>query len=355
MYRKAEWPEFAPEKSKTYNILIIRPEKIGDVFVSFPLIDNLKNNFPQMRFHFICSNDSRSIIENDPRFEEVYLYNKKTFSDLAELKKIRSHKYDCVIDLVCDDSVTSALLTLLTARNAYRIGMGKNKYRKYYHVSYTYRTDDNAHIIDNTLRVLKTFGLDYESSGRYSPPYIGEKSKRLAETFMSEIIKINGNAIIIGINISAGSDSRQWSEDKYKELISRLLKQYGKCEITLICTPSDREYGKRLLGYFKERVHLIPPNLNIREASAIISKFNLLISPDTSLIHIARSFNVAVVGLYCSFMDNYKLWFPFGQKNGVVLSDSENDIKSITVDIIAAEIEIVLSETDKVSSQLNGI
>ncbi len=352
---KPEIPVFSPDRHNKQNILIIRPEKIGDIFVSLPLVDALKHNFPEMSFYIIGSNDNRVILDGDPRFDNVYIYSKRFPNVLSELKIIRSRKFDCVIDLVCDDSVTSLLLTLISGGNGYRIGMGKQKYAKHYHENYQYRTDNDAHIIDNTLKILKTFGVDPESANRYSPPYLSEASKNIGEKFIVDLHPAGSDAEIFGINISAGADNRKWTEDKYKALINELLEINDNTEIVIICTPADRDLGKRLSGQFGKRVNLIPPKLSIRDASAVISKLSLLVSPDTSLIHIARSFRVPIVGLYCSFMENHRLWYPYGQKNGVVLSESESDIRDITVESVIGEIKTVLAKADGVSSQTGRI
>ena len=86
----------------------------------------------------------------------------------------------------------------------------------------------------------------------------------------------------------------------------------------------------RLLQYFTDRVYLIPDGLGLRAASAIIKKLDVLITPDTSLVHIARSFKVDVVGLYSRYMENFLLWKPYGQDAGAVVSGNDDNIHDIT-------------------------
>jgi ADP-heptose:LPS heptosyltransferase len=100
----------------------------------------------------------------------------------------------------------------------------------------------------------------------------------------------------------------------------------------LLTAPPDRWRGEKLQQKFDSRVYQVPPNLNLKEASAVISRLDLLISPDTSLVHIARSFRVPVVGLYSRFMKNFLLWRPFDQEVGAVVSGNDDNIFDITVD-----------------------
>ena len=57
-----------------------------------------------------------------------------------------------------------------------------------------------------------------------------------------------------------------------------------------------------------------------------------MITPDTSLVHIARSFKVPVIGLYSRFMKNFMLWRPYDQEVGSAVSGNDDNIHDITVD-----------------------
>ena len=78
-------------------------------------------------------------------------------------------------------------------------------------------------------------------------------------------------------------------------------------------------------------MHLVPNGLNLTEASAVISKLDVLISPDTSLVHIARALRVPVVGLYSRFQKNFLLWRPYDQDVGAVVSGNDGNIFDISV------------------------
>ena len=99
----------------------------------------------------------------------------------------------------------------------------------------------------------------------------------------------------------------------------------------------------KMLG---DRVVNVPEGLSLVDASALLGKMDLLISPDTSLVHIARSFRVPVVGLYSRFMYNFMLWRPYMQEEGAVVSGNEHNIHDITVDqVYDAFVTLVEKET----------
>ncbi|UCC45484.1 MAG: glycosyltransferase family 9 protein [Candidatus Zixiibacteriota bacterium] len=325
--------EFAPIDGRSVRrILFLRPEKIGDMAISFPVFDGLKKHFPHIELAVLASPRNQEIVRDDPRFERVYLYRKNLIKDIRELLRMRRGSYDAVVDLICDDSVTALFLSQLCVPGKPRIGVGKVKHRRYYDFNYDHRMGNHGHIIDNTLKLLTAFGIDTDTVNPYAAPYIPASAWDRADQFIRSTVP-NGDRIVIGYNLSAGSSTRVLSTDKSLELLRRIYRSHESIRIILITVPGDREQGKRLrdeLGL--EHVYVVPPGLSLLEASALIGRLDLLISPDTSLVHIARSLGIPVVGFYSRFMKNFLLWRPYGQEVGAVVSDNDDNIHDITVD-----------------------
>jgi ADP-heptose:LPS heptosyltransferase len=324
--------EFKPlDGRERRKVLFLRPEKLGDMIISFPVFDGLKKEYPHLRISILASPKSFPIIDGDPRFEKIFLYRKNLWRDFGRILAMRREKYDCVVDMICDDSVTALFLSQLCAPGKPRIGVGKVKFRRYYDFNYDHRMGNTGHIIDNTLKLLEAFGIDSQKVDRYAQPFVDQQSREKAERFIRETAARNPGARMIGYNLSAGSPTRIWGEGKSIELIRRILDFEPKCTVILFTPPNERERGEKILGQFGNAVYLVPDKLNLKEASALIARLDLFISPDTSLVHIARSFQVPVVGLYSRFMKNFLLWRPYGQSEGAVVSGNDDNIHDITV------------------------
>ncbi len=308
-------------------ILIIRPEKIGDVFISFPLIDCIKKSAPHLKVSILASRDGLPIIEGDPRFERVFLYQKKSREDLENLYAMRDEKFDVIIDLVGRDSLIYLILGRMIAKGAVFIGMGKEKNRKYYDFNYDLRCGNTGHVIANTLKAAEAFGIECIEADGFAPPYISEEDQIMARGFMKTFPH---DGKLIGINLTAGAAGRTWPEKNVIKLADMLRKENSRNGILYISTPDKRDLALKLSEETGKGVFVIPENLSLRGVSAIIRCLDCLITPDTSLVHIARSFGVPVVGLYTRFMDNYKIWGPYGQDVGQIVSDNPDNIYDIT-------------------------
>jgi len=325
--------DFKPiDGDKLHKVLFLRPEKLGDMIISFPVFDGLLKRYPHIKISVMGSPRNYAIIKDDPRFEKIFLYTKNVWHDLKELKAIRREKYDCVVDMICDDSVTALFLSQLCAPGKPRIGVGKVCYREYYDFNYDHRMGNTGHIIENTLKLLEAFGIDTDQVDPYAQPYVDRHSLDRADEFIRGLRNGNAGTLVVGYNLSAGARTRIWAKEKARELVEKILAYRDDCRVVLITTPADRSRGDELQSHFGERVFQVPPNLSLISVSALISRLDLLISPDTSLVHIARSFKVPVVGLYSRFMKNFLLWRPFDQELGAVVSGNDDNIFDITVD-----------------------
>ncbi len=323
-------------------VLFIRPEKLGDMIISLPVFYNLKRLYPHLDLYTISSPRNIAVVRDDENITRNFLYVKKPLRDIGMLREVRRLKIDAVVDMVCDDSVTALFLTQYSSRSAWRIGLGKGRHRRYYDFNYDYRTEDGAHVIDSTLKLLTAFGIDTDRAEKHVPPTIAESSYRAADRFVASL---NGDAPggIIGINISAGRPTRVWPEEKTIELVHRLLDAYPACRIVISADPKEHGRAVLLARRFGSRVDPLPPGLGLLEVAAIISRMKMLVTPDTSLVHIARSMRVPVVGLYTRFQKNFRLWRPYGQTTGAVISRNDYNIFDIEVEDVFRAATALLS------------
>lgn len=337
-YLKRKRKDFAninPQNIK--KVLFLRPEKLGDMVISLPVFYNLKKLYPHLEIYTICSPKNIAVVKNNANIEKNFLYTKKITHDLKMLSAVRSLKVDAVVDMICDDSVTALFLSQYSSPGAWRIGVGKNRHREYYDFNYEYRTGDEAHVVDNTIKLLTAFGIETDDLEKHIPPTIDDKYFEGAERFIKSIQNGNGDKLI-GLNISAGRPTRVWPEEKNIELVNRFLDNHPGYRIVISSDPSERSRAEELADKFDSRVCTFPEGLNLLEVSAIISRLELLITPDTSLVHIARAFQVPVVGLYTRFGKNFTLWKPYNQDGGTIVSNNDYNIFDIEVDDVYNEV-----------------
>ncbi len=318
-------------------VLFIRPEKLGDMVISLPVFHNLKKLYPHIKIYTICSPKNIAIVKEDAVIDKNFLYTKNIINDFRTLRQIRKLKIDVVADMICDDSVTALFLTQYSSPSAWRIGLGKTNHKSYYDFNYIYRSEDASHVVDNTIKLLTAFGIETDQLEKHIPPTVQADYQRKADDFFEQV---NQGRLYqaIGLNLSAGRPTRVWPDEKNAELVEKILKANPDCKIVVSSDPSERDRAERFVCRFEKRVELIPKGLHLLEVSAILSRLQLLITPDTSLVHIARAFKVPVVGLYTQFGKNFRLWKPFNQEGGTIISNNDYNIFDIDVDAVFTEV-----------------
>jgi len=326
-------------------VIIFRPDRLGDMVITLPLADGLKKYFPHLKISILASPKNLLLIKGDPRFEEIFVFTKKIWRAPGELWPIKRRKFDCIIDTVFEDSVTTLYLTHYCAAGAPIIGMGKNKFSRYYDFTYD---NSGGHIIDNTLKLLSAFGIDSTQVSGYAEPHLSQLVLDRAEAFFKSLAASGAYPLKVGINLSSGAPTRVWQEEKWIELIKNVLAAVAESQIILIAVPNERELALRVKNLFKERVEVVPDNLNIAEISAIIKYLDVLVTPDTSLVHIARAYRVPVVGLYSRFAKNFNLWHPYGMKEQAIKAIHIDNIFDISVEQVMNGFLFVVSGKQEV-------
>ena len=93
--------DFTPKK-----ILLIQLRQIGDVILSTPAAEVLKNNFPAAKLDFLTQPPSDQALLRNPAIDEILVYD--ALHPLKWLLKIRRRRYDLVIDLMLVLEVNTA-------------------------------------------------------------------------------------------------------------------------------------------------------------------------------------------------------------------------------------------------------
>lgn len=322
------------------SILILRPDKLGDMITTIPAAHALKKMFPHLRIEIVASPLNRQLVANDPCFDAVHIYRKNILVDLPMIFRLRKKRFDIIFDPICHDSVTGLLLSRLISKRAIRAAARKLDLMSFYDYCEPFQPDGEEHNIDNNLLVFNLFGIDPDTVDPFLPVFLPETCQARAAEFEGTLSE--DRTFRIGINISAGSPSRSLHLSKYATLLDNIAEEHPRAQCVVVCTSDDRDLGRQLVANREGRAYLVPEGLSLLEAAAVIKGFDLFISPDTSLIHMARLMNIPVVGLYCGHRRNYHFWKPFRQEHGSVVSSHPGHLHDIEPTQIFDEVQKVL-------------
>jgi ADP-heptose:LPS heptosyltransferase len=320
---------------KIKSILILRPDKMGDMISSIPVMHALKKKFTHIRLEVIASPANKELIVDDPLIDEIHIYSKNILHDWPTIRKLKKKKFDIIYDPLTHDSVTGLLLSNLIRNNSVIAASRKLKYKKYYDYCLPYDPDGTDHNFDNGLLIFNLFGINPETIDPFQSVFIPDDSVNKANRFFDTLP--NDGKKSIGLNVSAGSPTRTLSIEKYTKIIDRLADQYRSFRFIIICTMTHREDARKLISDSHADCVLIPENLSLLDVCAIIFRLKFLISPDTSLVHIARLMEIPVVGLYSGHRRNFNFWRPYRQNYGAVVAKNISNLFDIEPEQVVDE------------------
>ena len=297
------------------SIVILAREGFGDIIVLSPLIKRLKSALPEIEITIVCVNKLAFYLKHDKNIKAVIKAKRPTIKD----KKYLYHQeFDLLFNPKDHPSVTFLHLTAkIKARQ--RVGIYHPQQEGFF--DYMIRPDKPLLMIKRNCLLLDYLGISYAEKDLL--PYMPEGPVSDEIQNFTETIKNKG---VMAINLSASNDTKEWPIEYWIEFLSIVEEP-----VVVIAMPKHYEQKRRIESAYPN-VITSPPTKSIFDVNHVIKHLRLLISTDTSLIHIASCHNTPVFALYR--IENDLIEFsPLSEKQYTILAPEGNfkNIKPNTV------------------------
>ena len=316
------------------NILFLRYDRIGDMVITTPVFRELKREYPEINISVLASNANQTVLHNNPYVDKVYInYKNNLFKDLPTLLKLRNNKYDVCVEF--DHSViphSIARLRIIKPKKVIsvvkegRYGVKGSELELY---DYFTEKSKDAHFQDIWLNTLTPFGVTPKS--KQYDLFCTKQQKRKAVDFLLQFQK----KIIIGINLEGAVKGKKITSDKLEEICRGIYHSNKDVQIILLSSSKIHKNIVRLSQNM--RLPYVAPSYktaSVLDVAALIERLNLVISPDTSIVHIASAFNKPVISIHENNQDSYQLFAPISELNRTVFAKSQKGIKDFLVPLL---------------------
>jgi len=314
-------------------IAIIQLRRIGDLIIVTTAIKMIKQKFPNAKIYFIVSPSNYFVLNNNPEIEDILIFDKNPLKLLPFLIKLKSLNFDFYIDVKDHYSTESNILAFLVNAKT-KIGFNSDTHKHNFDIGIPSAEQNiNLHFIQRINNALKPLGIDFSNDFQN----IQNLPKPLiyltvhSHTFVNNFLTNNKIKQFCLINISASSPSRTWSKTKWLNFINQLLASTAEQQFLLISSPQDIDIANEIMDNINLNqinsnlfIHFSPSPFEI--ICALISRANLLISPDTSLIHIAAAFDIPVIALTNNIPWNITKFEPLSTYSNIIFPKNINEI-----------------------------
>ncbi|MET3133056.1 ADP-heptose:LPS heptosyltransferase [Oxalobacteraceae bacterium GrIS 1.11] len=304
-------------------ILILRNDKIGDMIVSTPLFRELKKNYPQIVIDVAASSVNRDILDANPHIAEVIIWDKKgAANDLKTILKIRTRQYDLIFSTSNMFSLPFLMrIKLLGAK--YLVGFNNEKYqvstKSLGMFDHTVDCDKSRPILDSYFSAFAHFKLE-DIDRRYELFEVDAHAAKSAAFLAGLRSRYRG---FVCLNCHGSGANRTLGALDAQAICAQLAEKYPDLAIIVIYPPGGKQAADDIVqAVGKGNVLLSFETRHILELAALIRECEIVISPDTSVIHLASVFNKKTLGFYIN-TDNYKWFYPACDSYRVILSEKE--------------------------------
>ena len=272
------------------SILFLRYDgKIGDMIVNSLMFREIKKVYPDIRIGVIARGAAIDIIKDNPNVDKIYKYYKdrKKIKDLA--LKIKEEKYDLLIDFSEMLRVNQMMLINLCGARI-NIGLDRKDW-ELFDLSIESGKDFKwtEHITKRYLAYLIKLGLKKENIDISYDIYLEDEKKY--EAFFNEI-KESKKLIL---NPYGASKHKSFNVETLENIITYLKDK----DIAIILTYFGDKYKELEFLEKKYKYVYIPKKIeSILDTAILIKKSDYVISPDTSIVHIASAFNKKMITVY---------------------------------------------------------
>ena len=289
--RKKNKEEIKPgnfiENNDIKKILFMRYDgKIGDMIINTLMFREIKKKYPSIKIGVVTEEGAKEVIENNPNVDEIYTYNK----NIKRLSfKIAEEKYDLLIDFSEMLRVNQmALINLCKAR--FNIGIDREKW-KLFDISVNSGIDFKwtDHITERYSAYLKKIGFKENEIDKKYDIYIKETEK-----YKEFLEKIRGKKRVV-LNPYGASKHKSFN----LETLDKLIKYLETIDVKVILIYFGDKYKELEKLKVDNKNVYIPKNIEtIQDTAYLIKKSDLVITPDTSIVHLASALNKNNISVY---------------------------------------------------------
>lgn len=336
---------------KIDKILFIAYDAIGDMIMTTPVFRELKKIYPEKKIGVLCSERNKDILKYNPYINKIFVKDSKKwyFKNLGILKKIRDEKYDICINLWNKISMTEMLfIKLLNVKYRASGVFQKNSENKYNILTedikmydYIFGNREEKHFAKQQISSLEVFGIKADNLSY--DVFISEKEKEKAKIFFKEF----ENNTKIFFNIFSSEEKRNIKFEDVCFIAQKIEKKYKNAILFLSSIPEKRvELIKKIEESNFKNIKIIYETKSILDVVAGIEYVDLLITPDTSFVHIAEALDKPMIVIYSGVIKNYEKVKPFSNKHYAIFSDNkkENIIEKYDKNKIIENLELILDK-----------
>ncbi len=327
-------PERVDPKRIPKRILVARPDRLGDVILSTPVLSALRRAYPEAKLSFLIQKPFFPLFQGMSECDELL---DAGLEPKALRQELRARDFDVAVVLQSKREVSQAIWR---AGVRERIGpLSKLHTYLFFNRGLRQRRSQVAmHEADYNLELLKPLGIEVKP--RELPVKIGPipgATDRALQWLHSK--GYTPARPLVAVHPGMGGSALNWPEKNYVELVRRLLRE--GLQVVVTAGPTEGEILERVRagtgGRRESPIFFGPPETRPPDFLAgLYSACALVVAPSTGPLHLASALGRKLVSFYPTIaVQSPERWGPYvanADLARVLVPDADSDMNSISVE-----------------------
>lgn len=285
-------------------ILISKFFGIGSVILATPMLNALRQAYPEAKITFFTFASNREIVDRLNLVDEIMVLRTNSILSFAKdlsyaLVSIRRHRFDVAIDMEFFAKF-STIITYLSG-SPMRVGYYLRQMWRGDLLTHHIYFNHYKHISEVFAALVEPLGVSVSEFKLTAPLVSNEDMKSLADLFGGLGIAGIGRYIVINANASDMAIERRWPAECFVGLAGRLVEETG-----LVCIfiggPDDAYYVNNLVSGVADeskcRIFNMAGKTSLGELLALLKRCSLLVTNDSGPLHLAAALAVPTLSFF---------------------------------------------------------
>lgn len=296
-------------------IIILRYDRIGDLIVSLPLISALKEIFPQSQITVIASEVNAPIAKVSDAIDRTLVKKRNFLLWILQLLVLRKGGPDLVVDLnhsVAPHAILAARLLdaphVATPYKDGRWGVKGNQLRLFDLMPEQHPQQYSRPISELYLDIALILGYRPKRSYPYPLPLF-DKPDHIKRSY-------------VVLNPCGNRSTMRLRDSDLVAIVHHIARLNPSLEVVI---PTIVENYERYRSLFSKTINvsLASPSPTIIPTLALVQHSQLVITPDTALVHVACAYSVKLIAVYTNDQALFEQWKPLNKATTNIVRSTE--------------------------------
>ncbi len=298
-------------------VLVIRPDRLGDVVLSTPVYETLKKEFPHLDISVLVDSAQAEILADNPNISRVFSFDPK--QPLGVFRQLRDEHFDLTLTL---NKAFSASSTFFTLCSGAKIRIGYNhKENAWAHNIRVPVEGPPRHETENNLEILRALGIE---ELHYQPRLYFNSDEIIKVSDLISEYRSSPNQKVVLVKSGTRIAKWGWRWEKFKAVIEKLLES-DKIQVWMVNGPGEETGLKAAIANMERKPQLLPL-LSAKELALLIQECDVLLCNHTGIMHLASAVDKPVCVIFKH--GEIRRWGPLNSSS-VVLEERDNDSLSL--------------------------